>query len=283
MIAFHGDETLRAKTIAQMAAHAKADQIVQGRYWQSDNECACGDGDATFRGCAVGCLTHDPGGGHHLYPTRWGIPEVLARLEDRVFDGLPAEQARLWPCRFLGAIPCGADLSMVWPRFALALLTDPVHGVVRHTREGSAQRSAVDGVAALLRRQIAGDAPSVSEWIAARRIARAADAAASAAAAAYAASAATDHALELSKTIAAAKTRPPTVEEAMRSVDAIGEVRMGTASRGTPIGVIMNDDGTPGLLANFVSGVVEALRKQADAPLSHEEWARRAFGKAGGR
>lgn len=44
--------------------------LVKGQYW-----------DGT-KGCAVGCLTKDPKGGHSEFSMRWGIPEEVARLYD---------------------------------------------------------------------------------------------------------------------------------------------------------------------------------------------------------
>jgi hypothetical protein len=175
--AYHNDPALRDATLAQMRGHASADQIRQGHYWKRQG--------TTYRGCAVGCLTHDAEGGHHLYPTRWGIPQMLARLEDRIFEALAPEEARAWPVAFLSAIPLGADLSLVWPRFGLALLSDPEHGSVRHTREGSLQRAAVAHVAALFQRTVDGEIVPIGIWTEARRAA-----AAAANAAAYAANAA---------------------------------------------------------------------------------------------
>ena len=126
LVAYHGDAALKASVLAQMAEHRKQDQIAQGFYWRN------GDGKP-FRGCAVGCLTHDPEGGHHLYEANWGIPEVLAHLEDSLFESLPVDQAQLWPERFLDAIPVGADLTNVWPRFAVWLMIDEKWGVANVT------------------------------------------------------------------------------------------------------------------------------------------------------
>jgi len=170
MLAYHNDPALRAAALDQMEAHAAADQIMPGYgYWK--------DG----KGCAVGCLTHDPRGGHATYPTRWGIPESLARLEDRIFEGLLPEEARAWPVAFLSAIPLGADLSGVTTRFLLALLVDPAHGVVRHTGGGSAQQAAVMRVARLLEQKIGGAVVSTGAWREAAAEARAAAATAYAA------------------------------------------------------------------------------------------------------
>lgn len=151
MLAYHNDPALKAATIAEMRAHRDADRIVQGRYW---------DGG---RGCAVGCLTHDPDGGHDQYPLRWGIPESLAWLEDAIFERLTAEEAREWPLAFLEAIPVGADLSGVADRFKLWLLTDS--GLLDRSRPDVA--AAIDRVADLLSRRIAGTEPGPEEWSAA--------------------------------------------------------------------------------------------------------------------
>ena len=116
LLTFHNDPALKASVLAQLAAHREADEFIQGTYWE--------DG----KGCAVGCLTHDPDGGHEQYPDRWGIPEWLAHLEDRVFEGLPADQARLWPERFMSAIPVGVEvtdeLAHVMARGRLAALLE---------------------------------------------------------------------------------------------------------------------------------------------------------------
>lgn len=176
MIAYHNDSTLRTSTLARMRAHAAADEIVQGQYWERG------------KGCLVGCAIHvEPmdGSRHSAFPSTYGIPEVLARLADRIFEGLPASEAKALPVAFFDAIALGADLSLAWPRFAVALLTDAEHGVARLTSEGSQQRAAIEAVSALFARQIAGETVTREEWRAARMASDYASAYAAADAAAY--------------------------------------------------------------------------------------------------
>jgi hypothetical protein len=97
--AYHNDPQIKADILAQLAAHREADQLVKGQYWR--------DG----KGCAVGCTIHS--NDHAEYETHFGIPQMLARLKDCIFDGLPNEQAMAWPERFMGAIMPGSDLSRV--------------------------------------------------------------------------------------------------------------------------------------------------------------------------
>lgn len=107
LIAFHGKTSIRAEYIARVKAHAAADEIIQGKYWENG------------KGCAVGCTIH--GSNHADYEKVLGIPQVLAHLEDRIFEGLQNGESKKFPLQFLSAIKPGADLSMVGPKLLLAI------------------------------------------------------------------------------------------------------------------------------------------------------------------
>ena len=117
MRAYHNDPGLKSKLLADLQAHADADRLVKGQYWESG------------KGCAVGCTLHSVGAdgaasNHKEYETRLGIPQILARLEDTIFEGLPNADAMRWPVRFSAAIAPGADLSRVAWKWLHWLLTD---------------------------------------------------------------------------------------------------------------------------------------------------------------
>lgn len=134
---------------------------------------------AKAKRCAVGCST---GGkyNHSIYPTVYGIPEHLARLEDSIFEGMPydSDEYKRWPRAFTTAIKPGADLSLVWPRFAVWLLT-PGDGIPK-TLPDAVSKACAD-VKALYARRIAGDEPTGDEWVKAAEAAGAAWAAGTAA------------------------------------------------------------------------------------------------------
>lgn len=146
MLAYHNDPKLKARVLRKVRAHQRADRIIQGVYWEQD------DDDNVWRGCAVGCLLNDSEGGHERYETELGIPVQLAWLEDAIFEALPIKKAVEWPVRFLVAIPVGADLAWVWPRFAAAVITD----IAVTLPEGEA-REACEMVAYAYRRIAAGE------------------------------------------------------------------------------------------------------------------------------
>jgi hypothetical protein len=170
MLSYHSDPNVKEKYLTRVRTHREADRLMQGYgYWL--------DG----KGCAVGCtLEYNGNRIHARYETELGIPQILARLEDRFFEGLPQENAREWPERFLSAIPVGADLSQVWPKFAIWLLTE-------HRPSVSGKR-----VADLYARQLQGEKITAQQWRAEREAAyekrrEHSAAAAAASAAAYAA------------------------------------------------------------------------------------------------
>jgi hypothetical protein len=159
--AYHGSEEEKRATLVQLRHHRELDQIVQGTYWE-------GNGDG--RGCAVGCLTHDPDGGHKEFPERWGIPVQIAWIIDTIFESLPVDEAKDWPATIMSAIPVGADLSRSWDRFAAWMLRDllPVAGV---------NTPVVEVMVTLFDRAASGDEPSSTEWSEAAWAAEAAEAA----------------------------------------------------------------------------------------------------------
>lgn len=121
MLAFHNKLSIKKFYLNRVLEHQKADEIIQGTYWQNG------------KGCAVGCTIHDSD--HLKYETELGINVILAKLQDSIFEGLPNEKAKLWPGEFLNAINVGADLSEVWTKFAIWLLVDETHGVIKYVED----------------------------------------------------------------------------------------------------------------------------------------------------
>jgi len=132
MQAFHNDPAIKQKYLDRVAAHRVADELIKGQGWLEG------------KGCAIGCTleAYD----HSRYPTELGIPEMLAHIEDCIFEGLPNGDAQAWPERFLSAIEPGADLSLVGWKFLHWLLTDNLIGAYDH----ELVRDAVQQCAAVL-------------------------------------------------------------------------------------------------------------------------------------
>jgi len=118
MKAFHNDPLTKEEYTNRLKDHYAADEIIKGTYWENG------------KGCAVGCTVHS--GKHLAFETELGISQVLAKLEDEIFEELPNKLAKEFPLQFLSAINVGADLSKVWNYFAIWLLTDAKYGILQH-------------------------------------------------------------------------------------------------------------------------------------------------------
>ncbi len=136
MLTFNQDR--KDDLIMKLERHAQADAFRRGVYFENG------------KGCAVGCTLVDYGVNpekHAEYEPLFGIPEVIALLEDSIFEGLPIDKAKKWPLRFANAVPVKTDLSGVWPKFAIALMIDPDHGVINYAQtedQGSVIRRCAD-------------------------------------------------------------------------------------------------------------------------------------------
>jgi hypothetical protein len=168
MLAYHSDPAIKAKYIARVNAHRNADELIQSTGWK--------DG----KGCAVGCTLESYD--HARYPIELGVPLHLAHLEDSLFELLSRQDAMAWPERFLSAIRPGSDLSGVWAKFAVWMLVDETHGVIRHASGRLDAEAAIRRVADLWR-----DGGTPEEFRQARAYAYADAASDAADAAAYAA------------------------------------------------------------------------------------------------
>ncbi|MBK7380584.1 MAG: hypothetical protein IPJ03_16635 [Ignavibacteriales bacterium] len=112
MKAYHGKQEIKDNLLKQLKAHFDFDEIVKGKYWENG------------KGCAVGCSIHS--GNHKDYETLLGIPEWLAHVEDRVFEGLPLERAKMWPLEFSQAIKIGQDLERIKIPFLIFIVESTI-------------------------------------------------------------------------------------------------------------------------------------------------------------
>jgi len=104
----------------QVQLHIEADSIVQGIYWD----------DVDKKGCFIGCLAHssEP----EMNEDKYGIPIMLQRIAERIFESLSIEDAKAFFAAFPDAISCdGKDLSKVSWKFLASELrslpTQPIH------------------------------------------------------------------------------------------------------------------------------------------------------------
>ncbi len=153
--------------------HQKADEYVTGSYsWTKVN--------SHYGACSVGCTVRDAvklkklpvgtdPGSHTSLSLATGIPEMLWRLSDNIFEGLARDHRSAWTPRFLRAANKAKHIdrvpARVMARCAERLAKDAI-------REDVKQTCLV--VAALWRSRSEGNDPEENEWKAAREQADAA-------------------------------------------------------------------------------------------------------------
>ncbi len=133
------NQELKSALVAEIRKHREQDQVVQGTYGTYE--------EGKFRGCAVGCAIHSylvaagedsivVGNSkyHEKYEALFGIPKILAELQDIIHEGLSDESFPTWPERFMEAVPTETDLSLVFPKFALWFLIDEENGILREAQ-----------------------------------------------------------------------------------------------------------------------------------------------------
>ena len=95
----------------EVAAHVAADSIIQGSYWDAEYK----------RGCFIGCLAH--ANVPTINEATYGLPVMVQRIAERIFESLPADDAKAFFAALPDAVACdGKDLTRVGWQFLAAEL-----------------------------------------------------------------------------------------------------------------------------------------------------------------
>ena len=98
---------------ATVAEHIETDAVVQGMYWNEEAR----------KGCFIGCLVHD--NRPEFIEERYGIPVMITRIAEAIFERLHADEAKQFFADFPAAINNdGKDLSRVGWQFLAQTLRD---------------------------------------------------------------------------------------------------------------------------------------------------------------
>jgi len=143
-IAWNGDHDLKQRTVAQMRQHREAGRLIQNVYFAIT-------ANGAWRGCNIGCLAQSDN--HADVAELLNCPLQIPYLMDVIFECLPIDAARAWAVDNIEAIPVGADLTHVWPRIAVWLLTDAQYGAMQYAKSEQV-RNAIQSVIDLYQRAI---------------------------------------------------------------------------------------------------------------------------------
>jgi hypothetical protein len=121
MRAYHGNPALKEDLLARVAAHAAANEITKRDGYTRR--------PSPFHAPGATSWGRDSDAPYVAMEEQWGIPQMLAQLEDVIYQGIPYGDAKAWPWRFAESVPIGVDLSRVCWRYLHGILTEAVANI----------------------------------------------------------------------------------------------------------------------------------------------------------
>src|SRR3990167_6216827 len=117
MLSYNNDPSTKADHVSLSILHAEGDRLSSGSYGNT----------STGIGCSVGCHAMDYGlrnDDHAGLAKHIGWPEWLVRLQDTIFEGLPATDRGAWHVALAEAVPVGVDLTKAYHRICARMLRE---------------------------------------------------------------------------------------------------------------------------------------------------------------
>ena len=142
MLTFNNDLELKKELIEILKHHRELDAYIQGQWLDVDSGKIEGNG---FRGCFYGCTMQTAEEPILKFSEKYFIDLGIVSISEKIFEGLPINQAKLFPLDLIEAIPVGLDLNIVKSKWNVVLLTDQL----RFVGEGSEQEKAIKQVISL--------------------------------------------------------------------------------------------------------------------------------------
>lgn len=154
LLSFKNDPAIKEALVARMDKHIELDELLQG---------ATGD---NHKGCTVWCALNNgdlkEGYNHAAFESILGLPEWLARLQDTIFEGLSAEDAKTFSSQWTKAIPVGKDLEPVKWKFCAFILKDNIERVLSLEISDELKKQIVDAINQCLK--LHEDAITSGKW-----------------------------------------------------------------------------------------------------------------------
>jgi hypothetical protein len=152
LCAFNGDVNIKNNILIQLKNHYDNKQIIKSRGF--DNEKGGG---------AIECIIHEEA--YYKLQTNLGIPLTLGYVINNIYHGLQDKYlSQNLPFKFIESICVGADLTLVWPKFALWLIKDEKYGFSKFFKSSRKKNDLITYVINLYDRVIKNDNINNDEW-----------------------------------------------------------------------------------------------------------------------
>ena len=191
MKAFNNNQELKNEVLADLKKHQEMDDFIQGSWLQNETNDA-----GEFKGCFYGCTMQTKNDPIEAFSDKYNIDLWYCYLTEKIFEGLPKDEARFFPYQSIEKIPLNFDFNIFKSEFFKALLTkqkewiteeNVVKVLVQCIELFSVPFDKISKEAAeeaeLAARAVAGPAAWPAAWVAARSAVRSAESAVAGAAA----------------------------------------------------------------------------------------------------
>jgi len=190
----------KAKWLKKAQAHQKADRFAQGEWLRTN-------GGKLHRGCFFGCMMQKSDDVLDTAVKEMNLPAWIVFVGEKIFEGLPEEEAVLFPVQLLEAIQTTQDTEPIWKKWHYTILMDKKHGQYKYCGEDKECKKAVKMCAELFLLDEIDEAAAYSAAYSAAISARSAISAACSVSSDYSARSAISAACSVSSTIFASSAR----------------------------------------------------------------------------
>lgn len=128
LITFHGHIKIKDERLVRVKQHQAADEIIQGTYYRHDPEA----------GGIIWAIMHNSS--HSAFEVQLGIPYLIARLADNIFEYLPDPEFKEFPVLFLSSVPVGVLLRLVPYRFFIWFISGSKYSLLLNEKSASTQK-----------------------------------------------------------------------------------------------------------------------------------------------
>lgn len=139
MRAFHNNPLLKKEALDELIAHEKIHDMNRGIHWTSHDK-------ITFTAGINHCDFV-----HKKYEFRFGIPDSIFIIEDKIYEGLPENEAKDWHVSFIESIPLNANLLDVCRKFHITTLSHEEFGIIHLVKPNTKPHEVLSRAISLLK------------------------------------------------------------------------------------------------------------------------------------
>ena len=140
MRTFNNDSNLKEELIAKLKHHQELDTFIQGQWLDTESGKVEGNG---FKGCFYGCTMQTSENPLQKFSEKYSIERWFTDITEKIFEGLPSNEANMFPLQCIEALPVGVDLNIIKSKWNIVVLTDQLRFVYVNSEQEKAIKQCI--------------------------------------------------------------------------------------------------------------------------------------------